>query len=52
MKEAKTARFGAYITLTGKIVAHIREEYYLFRDETGEIRVEIENEFWRNSSRN
>ena len=35
------ARPGAYVTLTGNIVSHQRSDYFLFRDATGEIRVEI-----------
>ena len=38
------ARAGSYVTLTGNIIAHQREDYYTFRDATGEIRVEIERE--------
>jgi uncharacterized protein (TIGR00156 family) len=41
-------RLGSYITVTGNIVAHQREEYFTFRDATGEIRVEIENAVWQN----
>lgn len=35
------ARPGSYVTLTGNIVSHQRSDYFLFRDETGEIRVEV-----------
>jgi uncharacterized protein (TIGR00156 family) len=35
------ARPGSYFTLTGNIVSHQRLDYFLFRDATGEIRVEI-----------
>ncbi|MBN2866609.1 MAG: NirD/YgiW/YdeI family stress tolerance protein [Thiotrichales bacterium] len=37
-----------YITVTGRIVSHIREDYYLFRDETDEIMIEIEPPVWGN----
>jgi len=42
------ARLGSYVTVTGNIVAHQREDYYTFRDGTGEIRVEISNSVWQN----
>ena len=29
------------MTLQGNLFSHLREDYYLFRDKTGEIRVEI-----------
>jgi uncharacterized protein (TIGR00156 family) len=41
-------RLGSYVTVTGNIVAHQREDYYTFRDESGEIRVEIGNSVWQN----
>jgi uncharacterized protein (TIGR00156 family) len=40
--EAQNSRPGRYVTLEGNIVAHQREDYYTFRDATGEMRVEIE----------
>jgi uncharacterized protein (TIGR00156 family) len=40
------SRLGTYITVTGNIVSHQREDYFLFRDSTGEIRVEIEPSLW------
>lgn len=42
------ARLGSYVTVTGQIVAHQREDYFTFRDATGEIRVEIEKTVWQN----
>ncbi len=39
-------RLGSYVTVTGNIVAHQRRDYFLFRDGTGEIRVEIEPSLW------
>lgn len=45
--ELRNARLGSYVTVTGHVVAHLRGNYYRFRDATGEIRVEIENEVWR-----
>lgn len=44
--EARDARLGSYITLTGHVVNHQRGEYFTFRDDTGEIRVEIANNVW------
>lgn len=41
------ARLGSYVTVTGHIVVHQRENYFTFRDATGEIRVEIENSVWQ-----
>lgn len=40
--EAAAARPGTYVTLEGSIVSRLREDYYLFRDASGEVRVEIE----------
>lgn len=45
--QVANARPGSYVTLTGHIVDHQREDYYTFRDSTGEIRVEIEDEDFR-----
>jgi uncharacterized protein (TIGR00156 family) len=42
--DATAARPGTYVTLEGSITAHLREDYYTFRDASGEIRVEIEGE--------
>ncbi len=42
------ARLGSYVTVTGNVVAHLREDYYTFRDATGDIRVEIEGSVWQN----
>jgi len=46
--QVSAARLGSYVTVTGHIVAHQREDYYTFRDQTGEIRVEIERSVWQN----
>ena len=40
------ARIGSYVTLTGHVVNHQRSDYFTFRDETGEIRVEIGSNVW------
>jgi len=47
VEQARNAAIDTYVTVTGKIVAHLREDYYTFRDATGEIRVEIEPPVWR-----
>jgi uncharacterized protein (TIGR00156 family) len=44
--EAHRMRSDTQVVLTGHIVRHIRSEYYLFRDDTGEIRVEISRRAW------
>ena len=46
VEAALGARPGSYVAVTGRVVAHLREDYYLFRDATGEIRVEIEDRVW------
>jgi uncharacterized protein (TIGR00156 family) len=45
--EAAAARPGTYVTLTGNIVAHQRADFYTFRDESGEIRVEVSSDTFR-----
>ena len=46
--QAREARLGSYVTLTGNIVAHQRDDYFTFRDASGDIRVEIEDSVWQN----
>lgn len=46
--QLREARLGRYFTVNGKIVAHQRENYYIFRDGSGEMRVEIEPALWQN----
>lgn len=46
--QAASARLGTYVTVTGHIIDHQRQDYFTFRDGTGEIRVEIGSEVWRN----
>lgn len=48
VKEALGSLPGTYVTVTGHIVAHLRGNYFTFRDATGDIRVEIENSVWEN----
>jgi len=44
--EARRSPAGSYVRLEGAIVAHLREDYYRFRDASGEIRVEIGAAVW------
>ena len=46
IEEARSASVDTYVTVTGAIASHLREEYYIFRDESGEIRVEIADDVW------
>lgn len=46
--QLRQARVGSYATVEGRIVAHQRQNYYSFRDASGEIRVEIEPALWQN----
>jgi uncharacterized protein (TIGR00156 family) len=48
--EVREVRVGTYAVVTGQIINRIREDYYTFRDDTGEIRVEIEPNIWKNRS--
>lgn len=41
------AKDDTYVTLRGKITRQVGEEKYIFADETGEIRVEIEKEVFK-----
>ena len=46
VEAARAARVDSYVTVRGTIASHLRGDYYLFRDATGEIRVEIEDRVW------
>jgi uncharacterized protein (TIGR00156 family) len=48
VKQAQTARRGQDITLEGFVIKHLRQNYYIFRDATGEMRAEINRHVWRN----
>jgi len=48
VKQALQARPNTYVTVTGRIVNHLRQDYYMFRDASGEIRVEIGSSVWQN----
>ena len=45
--QARASMPGRYVSVSGHIVAHQRKDYYTFRDDSGEIRVEIESAAWR-----
>ena len=47
VEQARSAPLDSYVTVTGNIVNRLRGDYFTFRDQTGEIRVEIEPELWR-----
>ncbi len=47
VEQARNARLDTHVTLTRNIIAHLGEDYYTFRDATGDIRVEIEGRVWR-----
>lgn len=42
--QVANARPGSYVILTGNVIAREREDYFTFRDATGTIRVEIEDD--------
>ncbi|AUW06429.1 YgiW/YdeI family stress tolerance OB fold protein [Vibrio campbellii] len=46
VKAAQNAADDSFVLLTGNIVQALGDETYLFKDETGEIQVEIDNEDW------
>lgn len=48
VQQVRDARVGSYVTLTGHVVNHLRGDYYTFRDNSGEIRVEIGAGIWQN----
>lgn len=48
VQQARDARLGSYVTVTGHIVNHLRGDDYTFRDASGDIRVEIADSVWQN----
>lgn len=44
--EALKLKDEAYVTLTGKIVNSLGDEKYTFKDETGEVIIEIDDDDW------
>ena len=47
VKQALTLNDDAMVVLTGKIVNNLGDEKYTFKDSTGEITIEIDDEDWR-----
>lgn len=45
--KAKRAYDDTYVTLRGNITAKVGKEKYTFKDNTGSIRVEIDDDVWR-----
>ncbi len=45
--EAEKAAEDTRVTLTGRITAKVRSESYRFKDDTGELEAEIEEELWQ-----
>ena len=48
--EALNLPRNSWVTLSGYIIRRQRDEYYTFRDSTGEITVEIDRDVWRGLS--
>ncbi|WP_390242637.1 YgiW/YdeI family stress tolerance OB fold protein [Vibrio sp. R78045] len=46
VKAALSAKDDTYVELTGYITKSLGKEDYLFKDETGEIQIEIDNDVW------
>ena len=44
---AQDARLGQYVSVTGNVVSHLRGDYFMFSDTTGEMRVEIGGRVWQ-----
>ncbi|MGL6152726.1 MAG: NirD/YgiW/YdeI family stress tolerance protein [Aeromonas sobria] len=44
--EVKSQRDESWVTLQGKLVKRLGEDSFMFRDSTGEIMVEIDDESW------
>lgn len=47
VSEISNLKDDQYIVLQGKITQQIGHELYLFKDSTGEVEVEIDNDVWR-----
>ena len=47
VKDAMAARDDSRVVLEGKIVEQVGKEKYLFRDASGEVIVEIDNDDWK-----
>ena len=47
VEQAKSARDDSIVTVTGRVVSRVTDDDYMFRDQTGEIMVEIDDHVWR-----
>lgn len=47
VEDVQQARVGTYAVVTGQVINRLREDYYTFRDDTGDIRVEIAPNIWK-----
>lgn len=45
--QTKQMRDDSKVTLRGNIVQHLGKDKYLFKDATGQVTIEIDNEDWR-----
>ena len=46
--EVSQVRPGTQVILTGNFIQRYRDQYYRFRDATGEMLVEVDRRVWRN----
>ncbi|MDR2055192.1 MAG: YgiW/YdeI family stress tolerance OB fold protein [Desulfovibrio sp.] len=47
VREALGMRDDAVVTLRGNIVRHLGKDLYVFKDSTGTVNVDIDNDIWR-----
>lgn len=47
VQQALSARDDSYVTLEGHILSQVDDDEYLFSDNSGQIRVEIDQHIWR-----
>lgn len=45
--QLKDAADDSWVTLEGKLIKHLGGETYLFRDTSGEVEVEVDEDVWR-----
>lgn len=48
VQQAKALPDDSYVTLTGSIVSKVGKDDYIFRDSTGEIKVDIDDKYFYN----
>ena len=48
VEKAQEAMVGTYATVNGRIINQLRDDYYTFQDDTGEIRIEVSPALWNN----